>query len=211
MTEDIFQCARLREFSDCLQIYCIWKALISLSFSRSLCRFQGSICAAGQLTLSETSTQGHQGSRSTPNSPPGRRCTDPDKAALLWAAQRHCCAPVPGAMMLWLRPCVHAGTRGRGGKRGQSWGGYANTSGICRKKKTLNTTPISCEKSMHHTGRQSRLRPLWRCRRSVIFKKEIKTWELFTSQITLKNFTTGNTGNAVRELSWRGSEAQQSH
>lgn len=30
----------------------------------------------------------------------GRRCTDPDKAMLLWAAQRGCCAPVAGALTL---------------------------------------------------------------------------------------------------------------
>ncbi|KAI4804177.1 hypothetical protein KUCAC02_025814 [Chaenocephalus aceratus] len=51
--------------------------------------------AAGtEETSSESGMRGHQGS------PPGCRCTVPDKAALLWAAQRHCCAPVPGALML---------------------------------------------------------------------------------------------------------------
>lgn len=88
--------------------------------------------------------RGHRGSPSSPSSHPGCRCTDPDKAALLWAAQRDCCAPVPGALMLWLRPCAHAGTRGRGR---ESKGGDANTSGIC---KTLQTLITSWEKCTGH-------------------------------------------------------------
>lgn len=97
-----------------VKLMTLWNKLVFLP------RSSGGEAAPTEKTSSETSMQGHQGSPSSPSSPPGCRCTDPDKAALLWAAQRDCCASVPGALMLWLRPCTHAGTRGRGrGEQGR--------------------------------------------------------------------------------------------
>lgn len=129
---------------------CIYKDTVSGKTCVSPPEFRGQAVPT-EKTSSETSMQGGtRVSPSSPSSPPGCRCTDPDKAALLWAAQRDCCAPVPGALMLWLRPCAHAGTRGRGR---ETKGGDANTSGIC---KTLHTTLITSWEKMYRPHSKAR-------------------------------------------------------